>query len=287
MAKVLTTSLSFWPAACPNSDQGCIAAHSALRHNTAYRTGLLGTLISHAVQADADILLTPAGFFASTGPADLPAIVATVRGLLTAAGAQNLCVAVGVDGNTDAAEMYSPDQFMLAITAAGVIGGARKASPAPGEEAYIPVGNPWAHLTVGAQNVNRVFVHAGRRFSLAVCYDGLAPSPQQLGWNRPPGLQAVLNGVHWFYRKKIDRPSGDFYFARGLASASAAWEVPVFASASFICRWVVEGFPNGVTGHPWPAAKGPKDWSYNDNRISPVGDDVWPNDYVRLRAFEV
>jgi len=183
--------------------------------------------------------------------------------------------------------MYSPDQFMLAINTTGIIGGARKENPVAVETAYIDYGDATQPLPVGDEIVGRVFDHAGRRFSLAVCYDGLAPSPQQLGWNRPPGLQAVLNGVHWFYKKKINRPSGDFYFARGLASASAAWEVPVLASASFICRWVVEGFPNGVMGHPWPAAKGPKDWSYNDNRISPVGDDVWPNDYVRLRAFEV
>ncbi len=281
MAKILTTSLSFSPPACPNDDHGCIAAHIALRHDAAYRETLLARLIAHAVEVEADVLLTPAGYFASGGPADLPNVVATVQGLLGAAGANGLCVAFGVDGNTGGEERFSPDQFMLAVTRTSVLGGARKASPAPGEEAYIPVGDPWALLTVGHDQVGRVFDHAGTRFSLAVCYDGLGPNHH--GWAKPHGLNAVLNGIHWFFPYAPGK--GDFYFARGLASASWTWQVPVLFSASFICRLVPRRFPGGVMGFPWPEGKTTNRWKYGDNNLAPVGDDDL-NRYIRTRTFE-
>lgn len=283
--EVYTTSLSFRPDACPGGE-GCAAAHAGLRHNVSVRTALLAELIKHVANAPYDghkVLLTPAGLFADAGPANLAAYARVVQELI-ADGNTNICVAFGVDGNTGGRELDSPDQLMLAVTSAGVLGAARKANPAPGERNVIPFGDPGVTTWIDGVDHGRTFDFGCCRFSLAVCYDGLGP--QQRNWVRPAKLDAVLNGIHWFFRKCILRPSGDFCFARGLASASSAWRVPVYASAAFICREVVEGFPNGIMAHPWPQGVATKKWRYKYNHIGP-NDETWLGSNVLVRRFHI
>ncbi len=121
------------------------------------------------------------------------------------------------------------------------------------------------HWDSGEDGHSRIAPLFGRRFFLAVCYDGFGIKHRRLP---RPEVDAVIDHVHSFGRRDSRFGSGDVLFARhGLAGASQEWRVPVFAAVRFVDRQVPEDWPSGVL---W---RGPKSstmtWTYSRNRLKP------------------
>jgi hypothetical protein len=167
-----------------------------------------------------------------------------------------IALTFGLDGR------HNADQLALALTADGVVAMGRKFHAAPGEEENLA---PAEHWELGEDGHPRVAGLFGRRFFLAVCYDGFGIKHRRLP---NPEVDAVIDHVHSFGRRGSGFGSGDVLFARhGLAGASQEWRVPVFAAARFVDRQVPEDWPSGVM---WSGRKGSTmKWTYSRNRLRP------------------
>lgn len=108
----------------------------------------------------------------------------------------------------------------------------------------------------------RFFEISGKRFYIAVCYDGFGIRHYGI---QNPGVDAVLILAHQFWNRG-EGPSGDVDFARkGFAGVSQQWGCPVFGTAVFFNRKIAENWPTGVM---WiESDKSVKNFKYRDNTL--------------------
>lgn len=206
------------------------------------------------------LVLFPGGWF-KAGPTTLEVLLSRleprVSAILRRVGGARFSISMGVDGRRG--PRGTPDQLAVVMTTSGMVAMGRKFYPAPRET--INAANPW---DVGESGLPRIAEIDGRRYFLAVCYDGFGIKHGRLV---RPNANAVLDHVHGFLPKG-EGGSGDVFFARhGFAGAAQTWGVPVFGAAVFFRRSVPSSWPSGVT---W---KGPPrsttEWRYGDNGLQP------------------
>ncbi len=151
------------------------------------------------------------------------------------------------------------DQLAVAVNNNGILAIGRKFYPTKDEEGVIRKADKYDSEEMG---YTRFFEISGKRFYLAVCYDGFGIRQCRI---QNPGVDAILILVHQF-QKRGEGPSGDVDFARkGFAGASQHWGCPVFGTVVFFNRKIPENWPTGVM---WAgSAKSVKNFKYQDNTL--------------------
>jgi len=164
-------------------------------------------------------------------------------------------VSLGIDGRG------SRDQLAVAFSKIGIEAIGRKFYPAPRERGLVKLAS--YHLAK-EDGKSRIIDLNGRRYFMCACYDSFGIRKKNL---RNPGIDYILDHVHYFYRpgKGI---SGNGYFARfGFAGASKQWNCLVFGAAVFVNRQVPTKWPSCVYWNQ--GAKTIQRWRYADNPIRP------------------
>ncbi len=151
------------------------------------------------------------------------------------------------------------DQLAVAVNNNDILAIGRKFYPTADEEGVIRKADKYDSEEMG---YTRFFEINGKRFYIAVCYDGFGIRHCGI---QNPGVDAVLILAHQF-RNRGEGPSGDVDFARkGFAGASQHWGCPVFGTAVFFNRKIPENWPTGVM---WAgSAKSVKNFKYQDNTL--------------------
>lgn len=217
-----------------------------------YRMELLKNTLQEF--GNSGIILFPAGFFSyrSLRLSKLDKMVNTVKSVL-AEKPSNVVICLGVDSDN------GKDQLAFAIDQSGVLAVARKFYPTSDEAGCIRTAERFDGTELGHE---RFFEKYGKRFYLAVCYDGFGIRHQNL---TNPGVDVVLVLAHRFYPRG-EGPSGEVDFARkGFAGASMQWNCPVFGTAVFFNRDIPESWPTGVV---WKSnGQSVKNFKYTDNLL--------------------
>ncbi len=171
---------------------------------------------------------------------------------------ENVIVCVGIDGTVDK-EKYAHDQIGIAVDKAGIIAMGKKFHPAPQELGHVELATDYL---AREDDKSRIFELNGVKYFMCVCYDTYGIRHKNLP---NPCVDVVLNLVHCFHPPGKG-PSGASYFARhGFAGASREWNCPVFGTAVFFNRGILENWPTGVY---WNIGdKSTRDWSYSDNPV--------------------
>jgi len=195
--------------------------------NSQRRKALLEVINEFVGETDGDgVILFPAGYYdaGNSGANTLFKFTENeIRNELSGI-ARNVIVCLGIDGGKD--------QTVLAISKEGVLAIGRKFYPTDEEkrQGSVAVAKNYISLEEGRP---RIFSLNGVRYFLAVCYDGFGIRRLNL---QNPGVNIILNLVHGFGPK-----SSPYYFARdGFARTSQQWQCPVFGSAVFLDRKVME-----------------------------------------------
>jgi hypothetical protein len=229
-----------------------IKSNTAHAYSNTSRNRLLEQVID--VYSSTSIILLPAGFFELSKPKDkkIIEIAESVAAHLRENNLPNV-VAFGIDCDDGA------DQLAVAVNADGILAIGRKFHPTAYEQGIIRSAESFSELEMG---YSRCFDVNGKRFYLAVCYDGFGVRQCNLA---NPGVDAILILVHQF-RSKGEGPSGDVDFARkGFAGASLQWKCPAFGTAVFFDREIPANWPTGVIYKD--AEKGVRHFRYQDNEL--------------------
>ena len=208
------------------------------------------------------VLLFPGGWL-DTGDAvpDAEYCTRAADAIMPALEGTGHAVCFGIDGGADA-DGFARDQLALVVRdGEGICAMGRKFAPSPQERGRITLcENYWK----GEAGYSRTFMHCGRTYFPAVCYDSYGISH---GAGPNPGVDAVLNCVHCFYPKG-QGPSGDPYFARhGFAGAAKQWSCPVYGTAIFYDRSMPPAWPTGVAWNR--GEKSTTRWRYDENPLAP------------------
>ena len=171
---------------------------------------------------------------------------------------ENVIVCAGIDGAVDEKE-YSHDQIGIAVSKSGIDATGRKFHPSPQERMHVELATDYLSKEDGK---SRIFELNGVKYFMCVCYDTYGIRHKNLP---NPCVDVVLNLVHCFHPPG-EGPSGASYFAKhGFAGASKQWGCPVFGTAVFFNRGILENWPTGVY---WNRGnKSTRDWSYSDNPV--------------------
>lgn len=208
------------------------------------------------------VLLFPGGWLdAGDAVPDEEYCRRAVDALMPALKGTGHAVCLGIDGGADA-DGFARDQLALVVRdGEGTCAMARKFAPSPQERGRISLCENFA---AGEAGYPRTFMHQGRTYFPAVCYDSYGISH---GAGPNPGVDAVLNCVHCFYPKG-QGPSGETYFAKhGFAGAAKQWGCPVFGTAIFYNRSMPPAWPTGVA---WNCGeKSTTRWRYDENPLAP------------------
>jgi hypothetical protein len=164
-----------------------------------------------------------------------------------------ISVTFGLDGLR--AKGNARHQLAVALTADGVVAVGRKFHPAPGET--IDPAEPWDSRERGYSRIAEV---AGKRYFLAVCYDGFGIKHREFA---RPKVDAILDHVHHFAPGE-----SEVLFARhGFAGAAQQWRVPLFGAAVFHGRAIPPAWPSGVR---WKGApRSTMEWKCEHNPMRP------------------
>ena len=206
------------------------------------------------VYSSTSIILLPAGFFVLSKPKEkkIIEIAESVTAYLRENHFPNV-VAFGIDCDGGV------DQLAIAVNADGILAIGRKFHPTADEQGVIRSAVSFSELEMG---YSRYFNVNGKRFYLAVCYDGFGVRQCNLA---NPGVDAILILAHQFWSRG-EGPSGDVDFARkGFAGASLQWNCPAFGTAVFFDREIPANWPTGVIYKD--AEKGVRHFRYQDNEL--------------------
>lgn len=174
--------------------------------------------------------------------------------LLKRHGPGRLAASFGLDGRRRADG--TRDQTAMMMTSRAVLGAARKFYPTTDE-----VIDPAPSWDAGEAGHSRIATFDGRRYYLAVCYDGFGIKRQK---PPRPRVDAVLDHVHGFAGSE-----SEVLFARhGFAGASQVWRCPVYGAATFFDRTVPDEWPSSVLWKGKPRST--MQWRYADNAIVPT-----------------
>lgn len=239
------------------------------------RTKLLENVIKQAGNY-ADIMILPAGFYNSDDEPDslYSEIEYNVEENLNM-GKFNSIICLGVDGRNGV------DQVGLAINNQEIISIARKFYPTDGEVNFIQAAADYMSTEDG---YSRIIDVKGKKFYLAICYDGYGLRKQNI---KNPGVNGILNLVHKFYPQGHGE-SGDVYFAKySFAGSSKQWECPTFGTAIFYGRDIPEKWPTGVLWNQ--RDKNVQEWKYTDNAISPIKqmETSWKNEKAVIKIYSL
>ena len=214
------------------------------------------------------VILFPGGWFC-TGK-DKPSTIYNwaekrIRSVLREMEA-HIFVCVGIDGSVGAD--LGNIQIGLAVDKDNIKAMGRKFHPAPQELGCVELAKNYLSEDDGK---SRIFELNGVKYFMCVCYDIYGIRHKNLP---NPCVDVVLNLVHCFYLPGKG-PSGASYFARhGFAGASRKWGCPVFGTAVFFKRDILENWPTGVYWNQ--GNKNTVNWGYTDNP-------VMPKDYFYLK----
>jgi hypothetical protein len=203
------------------------------------------------------LLLFPGGWFkagARTPASISKRIVSSMRTLLKGHGDGRLGASFGLDGRRRSDG--TRDQTAIMLTSRAVLAAGRKFYPTKDE--VTDAAPTW---DAGEGGYPRIGTFDGRRYYLAVCYDGFGIKRQ-----RPPRpkVDAILDHVHGF-----DASESEVLFARhGFAGASQVWGCPVYGAATFFDRTVPADWPSSVLWRGKPRST--MQWKYADNAIAPA-----------------
>jgi hypothetical protein len=158
------------------------------------------------------------------------------------------------------------DQLAVAVQANGILAIGRKFHPTKYDPNDIRPADSYNEMEMG---YSRSFTAHGKRFYLAICYDGFGISQRNLP---NPGVDAILILVHKFWPKGKGI-SGDVDYARkGFAGASLQWNCPAFGTAVFFDREIPVNWPTGVLYKD--VEKGVKHFMYQDNELRWIQQDT-------------
>ncbi|MEA1905882.1 MAG: hypothetical protein U9N12_02845 [Euryarchaeota archaeon] len=193
---------------------------------------------------------------------------------------ENIIVCAGIDGAVDKEE-YSQGQIGIAVSKNGIDARGRKFHPSSQERGHVDLAPDYLSKECGK---SRIFELNGVKYFMCVCYDTYGIRHKNLP---NPDVDVVLNLVHCFYLPG-EGPSGASYFARhGFAGASKEWGCPVFGTAVFFNRDILENWPTGVY---WNIGdKSTQHWSYSDNPVK-YGDkfEICTNeDITQVRIYDL
>jgi hypothetical protein len=243
------------PGTTSKSSVASVVLESSRAYDGARRLESMIAIMERMANAAARTLVVfPGGWFKAPSPKPVDAILdGTVAAIQKATRRTGVSVSFGLDGRRSRGQAV--DQLAIAIAPSGIAGMARKFHPTRGERGTIQCAESWDQGELGYPRIATI---DGRKYFLAVCYDGFGIKHKKLP---RPDVDAILDHVHGFFPGE-----SEVLFARhGFAGAALQWRVPVFAATVFHDRRVPPDWPAAVRWKGRPRST--MEWSYDDNAM--------------------